>query len=179
MGYAAELAYWKSRYEKTEEHEDDAPALSTPVADNGKEEIVPTVLVIEPSGFTDFVQIDVNAMSYSEMAQLIGADGIDDVHFSRPLDQITKECRLPKQLSMYVDRNATAKNLPDNAVATMLYGNACEVRGAVIIAMEDNHYDTYSFTTEEDIEAVYDAIDDLTGLLRREMDDDGRYDPWA
>ena len=179
MGYAAELAYWKSQYEKTEEHEDDAPALSTPVTDNEKEEIVPTVLVIEPSGFTDFVQADVNAMSYSEMAQLIGADGIDAVHFSRPLDQITKECRLPKQLSMYVDRNATAKNLPDNAVATMLYGNACEVRGAVIIAMEDNHYDTYSFTTEEDIEAVYDAIDDLTGLLRREMDDDGRYDPWA
>ena len=125
------------------------------------------MLVIDPSGFTDFVQADVETMSYREMAELIGADGVDAVHFSIPLNKITKECKLPRQLTMYVDRNAMAKNLPDNAVATMLYGNGYEIRGAVIIAMEDNRYDTYSFTTEEDIEAVYDAIDDFTGLLRR------------
>ena len=46
--------------------------------------------------------------------------------------------------------------------------------------MEDSKYDTYSFETEEDIENVFEAIDNLTGgLLRRETDDDGRYDPWA
>ena len=32
---------------------------------------------------------------------------------------------------------------------------------------------------EEDIENVFEAIDELTGLLRREMDDDGRFDAWA
>jgi hypothetical protein len=53
------------------------------------------------------------------------------------------------------------------------------VRGAVIIALEDKKYDTYSFDTEEDIENVFEAIDDLTGLLRRETDDTGQYDPWA
>lgn len=182
MGYATELEYWKSQYEKPKEPE---PGFNFtfPLGGNDavcdKEEIVPTVLVIDPSGFTDFVQADVEPMSYKEMAALIGADGVDAVHFSNPLNQITKECKLPKQLSMYVDRNAVAKNLPDNPVATMLYGGACEIRGAVIIAMEDNRYDTYSFTYDEDIEAVYEAIDDLTGLLRRETDDDGRYDPWA
>ena len=184
MGYAAELEYWKLQHETAEEPETDAPECnSTLPAGNyaacDKEEIVPTVLVIDPSGFTDFVQADVETMSYREMAELIGADGVDAVHFSKPLNKITKECKLPKQLTMYVDRNAMAKNLPDNAVATMLYGNGYEIRGAVIIAMEDNRYDTYSFTYEEDIEAVYEAIDDFTGLLRREMDDDGRYDPWA
>ena len=179
MGYASELEYWKLQYEKTEEPEDKIDLFSTHAADSDKEEIVPTVLVIDPSGFTDFVQADVAPMSYKEMAALIGAEGVDAVHFSNPLNQITKECKLPKQLSMYVDRNAMAKNLPDNPVATMLYGGASEIRGAVIIAMEDNRYDTYSFTTEEDIEAVYEAIDDFTGLLRRETDDDGRYDPWA
>lgn len=179
MGYATELEYWKLQYEKTEEPEDKIDLFSTHAADSDKEEIVPTVLVIDPSGFTDFVQADVAPMSYKEMAALIGAEGVDAVHFSNPLNQIAKECKLPKQLSMYVDRNAMAKNLPDNPVATMLYGGASEIRGAVIIAMEDNRYDTYSFTTEEDIEAVYEAIDDLTGLLRRETDDDGRYDPWA
>ena len=28
-------------------------------------------------------------------------------------------------------------------------------------------------------ENVFEAIDELTGLLRREMDDDGRFDAWA
>ena len=182
MGYATELEYWKSQYEKPKEPEQGFNftfSLGSNDAVCDKEEIVPTVLVIDPSGFTDFVQADVETMSYREMAELIGADGVDAVHFSNPLNKITKECKLPKQLTMYVDRNAMAKNLPDNAVATMLYGNGYEIRGAVIIAMEDNRYDTYSFTYEEDIEAVYEAIDDLTGLLRRETDDDGRYDPWA
>jgi hypothetical protein len=49
----------------------------------------------------------------------------------------------------------------------------------VILALEDHRYDTYSSEMEEEIEAVYDAIDDMTGLLRRETDDDGRYDAWA
>jgi hypothetical protein len=80
---------------------------------------------------------------------------------------------------MYVDRNAIMKDLEDNAAASILYGHGYEVRGAVIIALEDNKYDTYSFDTEEDIENVFEAIDDLTGLLRRETDDTGQYDPWA
>ena len=61
----------------------------------------------------------------------------------------------------------------------MLYNCDCEIRGSVIIALEDAEYITYAFDTEEDIENVFDAIDELTGLLRREMDDDGRFDAWA
>ncbi|MBQ5751345.1 MAG: hypothetical protein IIV89_00715 [Bacteroidaceae bacterium] len=167
MGYADELEYWKLQYEKVEEAKYNLDLFPTSVADNNKTNIPPTVLVIAPSGLTNFVQADVEPMSYKEMARLIDAEGVDAVHFSNPLNQITKDCGLPKQLSMYVDRNANAKNLPDNPVATMLYGNACEIRGAVIIVMEDNRYDTYSFTNKEDIEAVYEAINDLTGLLRR------------
>ena len=169
MGYADELEYWKSQYEKPKETESGF-YFTFPLgndADCNKEKIAPTVLVIEPSGFTNFVQADVEPMSYKEMAKLIGGESVDAVHFSNPLNQITKDCKLSKQLSMYVDRNAVAMNLPDNPVATMLYGNACEIRGAVIIVMEDNRYDTYSFTTKEDVEAVYKAINDLTGLLRR------------
>ena len=68
---------------------------------------------------------------------------------------------------MYVDRNAAMKDLNDNAVGTMLYGQGYEIRGAVIIALEDDKYGSHSFDTEEDIENVFEAIDDLTGLLRR------------
>lgn len=31
-------------------------------------------------------------------------------------------------------------DLPDNAIGTMLYGTGAEIRGAVIIALEDNKY---------------------------------------
>lgn len=142
-------------------------------------EIVPTVLVIHPSGYTEFVPEDINTMSFAEMGELIGAKGVDAVHFSNPLTQITKKCGLNKNVTMYVDKDAVMKDLEDNTVGTMLYGRGYEIRGAVIIAMEDDKYDTYSFETEEDIEAVFEAIDEMTGILRRETDDDGRYDPWA
>jgi hypothetical protein len=68
---------------------------------------------------------------------------------------------------MYVDRNAVMKDLDDNAVGTMLYGQGHEIMGAVIIAMEDEKYEIHSFGTEEDIENVFEAIDNLTGLLCR------------
>lgn len=146
-----------------------------------KTEITPTVLIINPSGFVDFVEADVNPMSFREMGELIGAESIDAIHFSAPLSKITKECKLiGRNVTMYVDREGIAKNLEDNMVATLLYGGHSEIRGAVIIAMEDSRYDTYSFDTEEDIENVYDAIENLTGLVRRDYgDDDGRYDAWA
>ena len=43
-----------------------------------------------------------------------------------------------------------------------------EIRGAVIIALEDNKYDTHSFHFQEDIDNVLAEISDLTGgLVRR------------
>ena len=129
-------------------------------------EIIPTILVIHPSGYTEFVDADVESMSSGEMAALIDADGLDAVHFSDPLSQITRKCGLDKKVAMYVDRNAVMKDLEDNAVGTMLYGHSYEIRGTVIIALEDDKYNTSSFVTEEDIENVFEAIDDFTGLLR-------------
>ena len=53
-------------------------------------------------------------------------------------------------------------------MAKILYGKRCEIRGSVIVAMEDNRYDTYSFDTEEDINAVFEAVSKATsGLARR------------
>jgi hypothetical protein len=68
---------------------------------------------------------------------------------------------------MYTDREGYAKDLPDNAVGTILYGRGYEIRGAVIIALEDNRYDTHSFHFQEDLDAVFNEISDLTsGLVR-------------
>ena len=67
----------------------------------------------------------------------------------------------------------------DNYVGSMLHEGDADVRGPILIVLEDNENNTSSFENEEDIENVFEAIDDLTGILRRETDDDGRYDPWA
>lgn len=178
LGYGEEVKFWTC-WKKMQDTEASEKVEEEPAAEVEKTEITPAVLVIHPSGYTEYLDADVNSMSYREMASLIDADNLDAVHFSEPLSKISKKCGLKKSVAMYVDRNAVLKDLDDNAVGTMLYGRGYEVRGAVIIALEDSKYNTYSFNTEEDIENVFEAIDDMTGLLRRETDDNGQYDPWA
>ena len=131
-----------------------------------KTQVSPSVIIIQPSGVASVVEADVFCMSYREMSQLIDAEGLDAVHFSESLNQITKSCNFKGyQLAMYADRNGYAKDLADNAIGTMLYGTGAEIRGAVIIALEDNKYDTHSFHFQEDLDNVFAAISDLTGLL--------------
>ncbi len=142
-------------------------------------EIFPTVLVIYPSGYTEFIQTDVNPVILNELGLLIDAEELERVHFSDTLSQITKDCSLNKNVVMYFDRDYAIKDLEENLVATILNDEDLEVMGAVIIVLEDSEFNTYAFDTEEDIENVFEAIDELTGLLRREMDDDGRFDAWA
>ena len=134
-----------------------------------KTQVSPSVLIIQPSGVASVVEADVFCMSYREMSQLIDAEGLDAVHFSESLNQITKACRFRGyQIAMYADRNGYTKGLSDNAVGTMLYGTGAEIRGAVIIALEDNKYDTHSFHFQEDLDNVFAAISDLTGGLVRQ-----------
>ena len=135
---------------------------------NIKTQIDPTTIIIQPSGIVSFVEADIFSMSYREMAQLIGAEGLDAVHFSEPLSYITKACKFREyQLAMYVDRNGGASGLADNAAATLLYGRGVEIKGAAIIALEDNRYDTHSFHFQEDLDNVFAEISRLTnGLVR-------------
>ena len=133
-----------------------------------KTQVSPSAIIIQPSGIASVVEADIFCMSYREMAQLIGAEGLDAVHFSEPLNQITKACKFRGyQIAMYADRNGYAKDLPDNAIGTILYGRGSEIRGAVIIALEDNKYDTHSFHFQEDLESVLSEISTITGNLLR------------
>jgi hypothetical protein len=131
-----------------------------------KTQVSPSVIIIQPSGVASVVEADVFCMSYREMSQLIDAEGLDAVHFSEPLNHITKACAFKGyQIVMYADRNGYAKDLPDNAIGTMLYGTGAEIRGAVIIALEVNKYDTHSFHFLEDIENIFAEISKRTGGL--------------
>ena len=142
-------------------------------------EIMPTVMVIHPSGYTEFLDADVSSMASGEIESLIYGEDLEVVHSSEHLAGITKECNLDKNLVMYFARKAVAVDFEYNYVGSMLYDGDAEVRGPIIIALEDKENNASSFESEEDIENVFEAIDDLSGILRRETDDDGRFDPWA
>ena len=142
-------------------------------------EILPTVLVIHPSGYTEFLDTDMSSMTSSEIESLIYGEDLEVAHSSEHLERITNECGLEKNLVMYFVKKAATEYIEDNYVGSILYDGGAEVRGPIIIALEDNEQNISSFENEEDIENVFDAIDELTGILRRETDDDGRYDPWS
>ena len=132
-------------------------------------QVSPSVIIIQPSGLASIVEADVFAMSYREMSQLIDAEGLDAVHFSEPLNRITEVCRfIGYRVAMYADRNGYAKDLADNPIGTLLYGSGAEIRGAVLIVLEDNRHDTYPFHFQEDLDNVISEISNIAGgLIRR------------
>ena len=142
-------------------------------------EILPTVLVIHPSGYTEFLDVDMSSMASGEMESLIYGEDLEVVHSSEHLTRIAKECSLEKNLIMCFSKKSVTEDFEGNYVGTMLYDGDAQVRGPIIISLEDNEHNIFSFENEEEIENVFEAIDELTGILRSETDDDGRYDPWA
>ncbi len=161
--------------EEEDEEEDHQETKWEPTA------IEPSVIIIWPTGHLDIAEADVYRMkSFREVGQLIHADGLDTVHSSPALEQVKKAAGLKMNVAMYVDRDAQAKNLSDNAIGTILYGQGMEIRGPILIALEDRVYDCHSFTTLEDLTATYSEINDICGgLLIIKDEDDGRYDPYA
>ena len=110
---------------------------------------------------------------------LIGADGLDAVRHTPMLHTIGEAAELDQPLVMYVDRDAQTKDLPDNAIGTLLYGGT-EVRGPIIVCLQDQRGDCMSFTTLEDLTATYNEINNHSGgLLIIKDDDDGRFDAWT
>jgi len=157
------------------------PKQSQQPAKKQKTDIEPMVIVIWPTGHLDIEKADVFKMrSYREMGQaLIGADGLDAVHNSPLLQAVAEKAELEQPLVMYVDRDAQAKDLPDNAIGTLLYGHG-EVRGPIIICLQDKRHDCHSFTKLEDIVDTYTQIDiHCGGLLIVKDEDDGRWDAFA
>jgi len=147
-----------------------------------KTPIEPSVILIWPTGHLDVVEADVERMaSYGEMArELLRAEGLDAIQWTARLDSIAKAAELDMGLAMYVDRDAEAKQLPDNMIGTLLYGQATELRGPIFLTLEDEHHECHSFSTMEDLTATYNEIKRQTGgLLIIDNDDDGRWDAFA
>ena len=103
------------------------------------------VLKIYPQGF--FYAADVETENFdtlSGLAELIDADGVDIVHYSESLNRMSKVlCHGEHKgchIAMAVDRDGYAKDLPDNMPGTLLYGHGMEIRGTVMLVLEDEKY---------------------------------------
>ena len=149
------------------------------------------VLKVYPQGFFYAAEVEQESFdSLSELAQLIDADGVDIVHYSEPLNRMSKVlCRGEYKdchIAMAVDRDGYAKDLPDNMPATLLYGQGYEVRGTVMLVIEDEEYNLKPikgtllfymltkmlnaatggltrFPTEAEVEAIKSTDDDAFG----------------
>lgn len=102
------------------------------------------ILMIYPQGIIYAEDVEQESFnSLSELGQFIDADGVDVVHYSELLNRMSKVvcCRdRKKHLAMLVDRNGYAKDLPDNMPGTILYGHGMEMRGTVMLVLEDENY---------------------------------------
>jgi len=105
------------------------------------------ILKIYPQGFIYAEETEQESFdSLSELGQLIDADGVDVVHYSDLLNRMSKVVCCgdrKKHLAMLVDRNGYAKDLPDNMPGTILYGHGMEIRGTVMLVLEDEQYKLY------------------------------------
>jgi hypothetical protein len=158
----------------------------------------PTVLIIHPDGYSEYLEVDISKFffmdPFKEIGQLIGAADTRNVTVAQPLRDITKNVDLEEGLNvtMFYDIDGEKKGLKINPVATEL-NSGNEMRGAVVIALEGEFHPmdcndsgfrpVYSFTYYDDITAVFDEIYDLVGghLYTDDdlEDDDGRYDPYV
>ena len=103
------------------------------------------VLLVYPQGFFYAFEVDTETFdTLSDLAEIIDARGVDMVHYSEPLNRMTKVlCRGEHKgchIAMAVDRDGYAKDLPDNMPGTLLYGHGMEIRGTVILLLEDDKY---------------------------------------
>ena len=174
------------------------PKYIKPLPKLVKDEMEPTVLIIHPDGYAEYLEADISKFSFmdpfKEIGELIDAADTRNVTVAQPLRDITEavDLEVGQSVAMFYDIDAEKKGLKVNPVATKLNGGE-EMRGAVVIALEgdfvpmdcnDSGYrPVYSFTFYDDITAVFDEIYDLVGgqLYTDDdlEDDDGRYDPYA
>ena len=160
------------------------PVGAQNTAQQPKSPIPPAVIYIWPTGHIEIFETDLQDLhSYRRMAEvLFDGEGIEPIHYSPLLEEARRRAEIDLSLAMYLDRDAAAKDLKDNAVATLIYGGEAELRGPAVIAMEDTMHECHSFKTLEDLCATYNALHELVGdllILPRKDEEDGRYDPFV
>jgi hypothetical protein len=133
-------------------------------------EITPLFLLVKYNGRTSLHPIESTGWNDlgPQIASLIGADRLEVVRYTKPLNELSKALQLNERHLVFItDRNGGLKdNTGDNMPATMLYGAGYPIYGHVVFALEtDNGYTIEGIRTislaKEVFAAIYHATDGL------------------
>ena len=131
-------------------------------------------LSVYPEGFYYAWDYD-EALDLDDLACKMGARGFDVVHFSPLHTRLTKALQLDDcHVAMLVDKEAYAKDLPDNMIGTIVYGHGAEMRGPVVFVLETDK--DYKLLPLKGLQRIYMLIELLKaatgGLLRQPTSED-------
>ena len=129
---------------------------------------------VYPEGFYYAWDYD-EALDLDDLACKMGARGFDVVHFSPLLTRLTKALSLEDcHVAMLVDKEGYAKDLPDNMIGTIVYGQGAEMRGPVVFVLETDK--DYKLLPLKGLQRIYMLIELLKaatdGLLRQPTSED-------
>lgn len=162
----------ESEDSEDEEESGQAPAPAAAPAAEEDDTIMPAFIVVTYQGFCTFEQSpnrDWGTLG-GELADWIGADGVEVVRYTPALNALSEKLRLnQRHLVFMVARNGYGdKTVGDNMPATILYGRGYPLYGNIVFALEtDQGYEIEGIITKkllvETATAINEAVD---GLLR-------------
>lgn len=132
------------------------------------------VTLVYPQGFYYAMDVEEGEddLDLEELSSRTEARGYDVVHYSPILNRITKALSLDQEschLAMLVDKDGLMRDLPDNMVGTLVYGQGQEIRGTVVFVLEDDN--TYRLMPMRGLQRIYMFLQMLgaaTGDLMRQ-----------
>ena len=132
------------------------------------------VTLVYPQGFYYAMDVEEGEddLDLEALSSRTEARGYDVVHYSPILNRITKTLALDKEschLAMLVDKDGLMRDLPDNMVGTLVYGQGQEIRGTVVFVLEDDN--TYRLMPMKGLQRIYMFLQMLgaaTGDLMRQ-----------
>ena len=150
--------------------------LPDPIADkddDNDETIIPAFIVVRTNGVVKLYQTESTGYPTldNELAALIGAERLEVVRYTAPLNAISEHVGLTDHhLVFLIDRNGYARpDAGDNMTGTLLYGAGQEIIGDIIFALEsDNGYNISGIVESNTLlNKIYNTINNAVGGLLR------------
>lgn len=154
-------------------NEEEAQEGQEPATEDNDENdpIIPAYIVVNYRGQYRIEQSEHEDWSTlgGELAEWIGASGVEIVRFTPALNKLSEELRLnQRHLVFMVARNGYDHSVGDNMPATLLYGRGYPLYGDIVFAIEtDQGYELEGFLTKKILKEALVAINDaVDGLIR-------------
>ena len=137
-----------------EAHDDETEAAGTV---SGYPEVGEKYVIIAAVD-DSFRIVQADAADWRSLPPLIGAERCDDMRCQKFRD-VSRQLGLPGTLLGQLDKDAFRKSyLKPNWHASQWYDGMADLMGAMVICLEDNKYNPFSFTSKEQAQSVIDAL---------------------